>query len=187
MSGDTFDVRDILYPMTSAGRGRARGVELFIEKKSGGKWFGQANLAYSRARHAGLDGVLRPGAFDRPWVLNAVGGRRMGGEWELGIRAAYLTGRPYTPFDRERSTAQRRGVFELESVNTMRLDDFFALDVRIDRTFTVRDKDLLLYLGVQNVTGRENPTTLLWNRVTNAPEFPGGLERFPLIGLEWTL
>ncbi|MDE0166305.1 MAG: TonB-dependent receptor [Bryobacterales bacterium] len=185
--GDTFDVRDILYPMTSAGRGRARGVELFIEKKSGGKWFGQANLAYSRARHAGLDGVLRPGAFDRPWVLNAVGGRRLGGKWELGIRAAYLTGRPYTPFDRELSTAQRRGVFELESVNTMRLDDYFALDVRVDRTFTVRDKDLVLYLGVQNVTGRENPTTLLWNRVTNAPEFPGGLERFPLIGLEWTL
>ena len=185
--GDTFDVRDILYPMTSAGRGRARGVELFIEKKSGGKWFGQANLAYSRARHAGLDGVLRPGAFDRPWVLNAVGGRRMGGKWELGIRAAYLTGRPYTPFDRELSIAQRRGIFELESVNTMRLDDYFALDVRIDRTFTVRDKDLLLYLGVQNVTGRENPTTLLWNRVTNAPEFPGGLGPFPLIGLEWTL
>ncbi len=185
--GDTFDVRDILYPMTSAGRGRARGVELFIEKKSGGKWFGQANLAYSRARHAGLDGVLRPGAFDRPWVLNAVGGRRMGGKWEFGIRAAFLTGRPYTPFDRELSTAQRRGIFELESVNTMRLDDYFALDVRIDRTFTVRDKDLLLYLGVQNVTGRENPTTLLWNRVTNALEFPGGLGPFPLIGLEWTL
>lgn len=111
----------------------------------------------------------------------------MGGKWELGIRAAYLTGRPYTPFDRELSTTQRRGVFELESVNTMRLDDYFALDVRIDRTFTVQDKDLLLYLGVQNVTGRENPTTLLWNRVTNAPEFPGGLGPFPLIGLEWTL
>ena len=69
----------------------------------------------------------------------------------------------------------------------MRLDDYFALDVRIDRSFTVRDKLVVLYLGVQNVTGRDNPTTLLWNRVTNAPEFPGGLERFPLIGLEWTL
>ena len=34
----------------------------------------------------------------------------------------------------ELSTAQCRGIFELESVNTMRLDDYFTLDVRIDRT-----------------------------------------------------
>ena len=100
-----------------------------------------------------------------------------------------LYGAPLSPFVRKADALLREkgAPFELESVNTMRLDDFFALDVRIDRTFTVRDKDLLIYLGVQNVTGRENPTTLLWNRVANAPEFPGGLGPFPLIGLEWIL
>ena len=185
--GDTFDVRDILYPMASSGRGQARGIEVFAEKKSGGKWFGQANFAYSRARHAGLDGVLRQGAFDRPIVVNAVGGRRFGRKWELGLRIAYLTGRPYTPFDLELSREQRRGVFDLQSVNGSRFDDYFAADVRVDRTFRIGEKDLLFYVGIQNVTGRENPTTLLWNRVTNAPEFPGGLRRFPIIGLEWQL
>lgn len=185
--GDTFDVRDILYPMISAGRGEAKGIELFLEKKSGGKWFGQANLAYSRSRHSGLDGILRPGAFDRPWVLNAVGGRRLGRKWELGFRTAYLTGRPYTPFDLQLSAAQRRGIFDLERVNALRLDDIFTLDLRLDRTFQVRGKPVVLFVGVQNVTGRENPTTLLWNRVTNAPEFPTGLGQFPLIGLEWDL
>ncbi len=185
--GDTFDVRDILYPMISAGRGEAKGIELFLEKKSGGKWFGQANLAYSRSRHSGLDGILRPGAFDRPWVLNAVGGRRLGRKWELGFRTAYLTGRPYTPFDLQLSEAQRRGIFDLERVNALRLDDVFTVDLRIDRTFKVRGKPVVLFVGVQNVTGRENPTTLLWNRVTNAPEFPSGLGQFPLIGLEWDL
>ena len=43
--GDTFDVRDILYPMASAGRGRANGIEFFAEKKFAGSWFGQVNLA----------------------------------------------------------------------------------------------------------------------------------------------
>ena len=92
--GDTFDVRDILYPMTSAGRGRASGFELFAEKEFARKWFGQINLAYSRARHAGLDGKLRPAAFDRPFVFNAVGGRRIRRKWEVAFRTAYLTGRP---------------------------------------------------------------------------------------------
>lgn len=183
--GDTFDVRDILYPMTSAGRGEARGVELFLEKKFAGAWFGQANLAYSRARHAGLDGELRPGAFDRPFVFNAVGGRRLGSKWELAFRAAYLTGRPYTPFDLESSESQRRGIFDLQRVNTLRFDDFFTLDLRVDRTFSVGDQQVVVYVGLQNVTGRRNPTTLLWNRVTNSPDFPKGLSRFPLVGLEW--
>ena len=185
--GDTFDVRDILYPMESAGRGQARGIEVFAEKKSGGKWFGQANFAYSRARHSGLDGVLRPGAFDRPVAVNAVGGRRLGRKWELGLRVAYLTGRPFTPFDLEVSREQRRGVFDLRRVNQLRFDDYFSMDLRVDRTFRIGEKVLLLYVGLQNLTGRENPTTLLWNRVTNSPEFPGGLTRFPLVGLEWDL
>jgi len=33
-TGDTFAVRNLLFPMTSAGIGRVRGVELFVEKSS---------------------------------------------------------------------------------------------------------------------------------------------------------
>ncbi len=183
--GDTFDVRDILYPMTSAGRGRTHGIELFAEKKFSARWFGQLNVAYSRARHAGLDGKLRPGAFDRPFAFNAVGGRRIGRKWEVAFRTAYLTGRPYTPFDIERSESQRRGVFDLDRVNTMRYDAYFTLDLRLDRSFSVRDREVVMYAGLQNVTGRRNQTTLLWNRVTNRPRFPRGLSQFLLIGLEW--
>lgn len=183
--GDTFDVRDILYPMTSAGRGRVHGVELFAEKKFSEKWFGQLNVAYSRARHAGLDGKLRPGAFDRPFAFNAVGGRRIGRKWEVAFRTAYLTGRPYTPFDIELSESQRRGVFDLDRVNTMRYIPFFTLDLRLDRTFLVREREVVVYAGVQNVTGRRNQTTLLWNRVTNNPRFPTGLSRFLIVGWEW--
>ena len=183
--GDTFDVRDILYPMTSAGRGKASGIELFAEKKFGGTWFGQFNLAYSRARHAGLDGRLRPGAFDRPFVLNAVGGRRIGRKWEAAFRTAYLSGRPYTPFDLESSEVQRRGVFDLGRVNTKRYEAYFTLDLRIDRTFSIKGQEVVVYYGLQNVTGRRNPATLLWNRMTNRPEFSYGLTRLLLAGLEW--
>ena len=113
--GDTFDVRDILYPMTGGGRGEARGLELFAEKKSGGKWFGQFNFAYSRARHAGLDGAMRArGRSTGRSRFNAVGGRRISRRLELGFRTAYLTGRPYTPFNLDLSEEQRRGVFDLE-------------------------------------------------------------------------
>ena len=183
--GDTFDVRDILYPMLSAGRGRARGVEFFAEKRFAGDSFGQANFAYSRATHSGLDGRLRPGAFDRPVVCNLVGGKRLGRKWELAMRAPYLTGRPYTPFLPEMSREQRRGIFDLDRVNALRYAPFATLDLRLDRTFHVGDQVVIVYVGVQNVAGRRNPRNVLWNWQTNQPSVGKGIGRFPLVGMEW--
>jgi len=184
--GDTFDVRDILFPMTGAGRGRSQGVELFVEKKFTNKWFGQANLSFSQARHAGLDEIRRPGAFDYPAILNIVGGYRLNPKWEFGVRSSYLRGRPFTPFNQELSTEQRRGVFDLKQVNQLRAPDFYRLDIRVDRTFTVRDKPLILFVGIQNVTGRNNFGGINWDRRLNQQDFQDSLKTVPIIGLDWS-
>jgi hypothetical protein len=183
--GDTFDVRSILFPLTSVGRGRAQGIEFFLEKRFSQRWFGQANLAFSKTRHAGLDGVLRPGSFDYPFVFNTVGGYRFNPKWELSTRIAYLSGRPFTPFDEELSTAQRRGIYNLDLVNAERLPDYFRFDIRLDRTFIVRDKPLLVFAGLQNVINRKNVAGFTWNRRSNVPEENEQLGIFPLIGLDW--
>lgn len=183
--GDTFNVRQILFPLVSAGVGHATGVELYAEHRGGGRWYGQANLALSRSRHAGLDGVLRPGSFDYPVVVNATGGLRLTSKWELAGRVAYLSGRPYTPFNEAVSQAQRRGVFDLARVNGVRAPAYFRLDLRVDRTFTVGGRPLLVFLGVQNVTNRRNFTQAVWNRAINAVDPSDSLGAFPLIGMEW--
>lgn len=183
--GDTFDVREILFPLTSAGRGRVQGVELFVEKKFTDRWFGQMNLAFSRTRQGGLDGVMRPGSFDYPRVFNVVGGYRLTKKWELSARAAYLAGRPYTPFDMGESTRQRRPIFDLQRVNTERLPDYVRVDVRLDRTFTVRDKPLLVFVGAQNVIARKNLASYSWDRRANAIQENEQIGLFPLVGMEW--
>ena len=183
--GDTFDVRSILFPLTGAGRGRSKGIELFAEKKFTDRWFGQANLAFSKTRHAGLDTVLRPGSFDYPFVVNGVGGYRLNRNWEFSARASLLSGRPYTPFLLEASTQQRRGIFDLNRVNHERLPNYFRIDVRADRTFTVRDKPLLVFVGFQNVINRNNVAGYTWNRRSNTVELNEQLGIFPLIGMDW--
>ena len=101
-------------------RGYSEGVEFFVEKRLTSKLYGQGNLSFSRTRHAGLDGVLRPGSFDYPFVFNLVGGYRLSPAWELSARLSFLSGRPYTPYDQAVSTAQRRGVYDLARVNAAR-------------------------------------------------------------------
>lgn len=183
--GDTFAVRDIIFPLTSAGRGRARGLEFFIEKKFTNKWFGQANFALMQSRQGGLDGVLRPSTFDYPRIFNVVGGYKINPKWELSVRGSYLAGRPYTPYNEPLSRQLRRGAFDLTQINALRLPAYARIDVRVDRLFTVRNKPFLLFVGAQNVTNRKNIGGLGWNRNTNTAEFGEQLGLFPLIGIDW--
>jgi outer membrane receptor protein involved in Fe transport len=183
--GDTFDVSSILFPLTSAGRGRVRGFEVFVEKRFSEKWFGQANFARQQARQGGLDGIRRPASFEYPYIFNAVGGYRLNPKWEFSLRAAYLTGRPYTPFNAAESTRQRRPIFDLNRVNAERLPDYFRLDVRVDRNLKVWGKPLLLFFGAQNITNRRNVAGFGWNRRTNNQLLNEQLGIFPNIGLDW--
>ena len=183
--GDTFNVRETLFPMTSQGRGRADGVELFVEKQLTSKLYGQANLAFARARHAGLDDVLRPGSFDYPRVLNISGGYRLTPKLDVSTRVSWLSGRPYTPYDVALSTAQRREVYELARVNALRAPDYFRLDLRVDRTFSLAGEPFVLFGGVQNLTNRRNFAGYEWNRRTNAEEFTEQQGIFPILGFEY--
>jgi hypothetical protein len=183
--GDTFDVREILFPLTSAGEGYSEGVELFVEKRLTAKLYGQGNLSFSRTRHAGLDGVLRPGSFDYPFVFNLLGGYRVSPAWEVSARLSFLSGRPFTPYDQAVSTAQRRGVYDLARVNAERAPDYGRVDIRIDRTFTVGGQPLNVFLGVQNVTNRRNFAGYSWNRRTNTQQFGEQQGIFPILGFDW--
>jgi hypothetical protein len=183
--GDTFNVREILFPLTSAGTGYSQGMEFFVEKRLTSKLYGQGNLSFSRTRHAGRDGVLRPGSFDYPVVFNLLGGYRLSPAWEISGRMSYLSGRPFTPYDSVVSAAQRRGVYELARVNAERAPSYARLDIRVDRAITVGGRPMNLFLGVQNVTNRRNFASYSWNRRTNAQQFGEQQAIFPILGLDW--
>jgi len=183
--GDTFAVREILFPLMSAGEGYAEGVEMFVEKRLASKLYGQGNLSFSRTRHAGLDRVLRAGSFDYPFVFNLLGGYRLSPAWELSARLSFLSGRPFTPYDQALSTEQRRGVYDLTRVNAERAPDYGRVDIRVDRTFTVSGQPLNVFFGVQNVTNRRNFASYNWNRRTNTEQFGEQQGIFPILGVDW--
>jgi len=186
--GDTFAVRDILFPMVSSGVGDVQGVEIFAERKASARraWYGQGNLTFSRARHAGLDGIRRPGSFDYPFVANMTGGYRLSARWDVSTRLAYLSGRPYTPFDEALSTAQRRAVYDPSRVNAERAPDYFRLDLRVDRSFEVNRQPVAVFAGAQNITNRRNFAGYAWDRRNNTTRISEQLGVFPILGVDWS-
>lgn len=90
------------------------------EKKFRDRWYGQTNVSYSKTRHAGLDEILRPGTYDYPVILNAVGGYQLTRKWDLSTRFVYLSSKPYTPFNEFLSRQQNRRILDLTRVNGVR-------------------------------------------------------------------
>jgi hypothetical protein len=103
----------------------------------------------------------------------------------VALRVSYLSGRPYTRFDVAESTRQRRGIYDLSRINAVRAPAYFRLDARVDRNATIAGKPVIVFLGVQNLTGRRNVNGYEWNRRANAAEAVEQLGIFPLLGLEW--
>jgi hypothetical protein len=129
--------------------------------------------------------VRRAGSFDYPVVLNLLGGYRFANRWDVSVRTAYLTGRPYTPFNPAFSVQQRRGIYDLSRVKDSRTPDHFRADVRVDRTFRVNGQPVTLFFGVQNVTNRTNIAGFTWDRRNNQPRASEQQGVFLVLGLDW--
>lgn len=185
--GDTFAVRDVLFPMVSEGEGKAMGIEVFAERKAqaDARWFGQANLSLSRSRYTATDRVWRSGDFDYPVVANAVGTYRMSDRWLLGSRVSFLSGRPYTPIDSTLSAASRRAIYDLSRVNAERAPAYFRLDLRVDRRWVIKGQTVTVFAGAQNITNRKNFAGFTWDRRNGGLRKLDQLGIFPIIGLDW--
>ena len=172
-----------LEPLTSEGTGTAWGVELFAQQRLGAlPVYGQASLSLNRTRFTGLDGIARRGAFDTPVLANVVLGWRPNARWELATRVRGASGLPVTPFVTQGELA---GTLDFTRYNAERLAPFFAADVRVDRRFVFGRQQLIAFLDLQNVTGRQNPGTPQWDPRRRAVAVDEGLGLLPTIGLNW--
>lgn len=179
----TADIPFGLEPLSSAGRGRAFGVELLVQKKLDVvPVYGVASLTLSNTRFAGLNGRLTRGAFDAPIIANAVLGWRPSPKWEVSGRARTSTGLPVTPII---SSGSRAGMIDFTRYNSTRLPFFFAVDGRIDRRWAIGQTQLITFLDVQNLTARANVSGYRRNPRTQMVENNAGLGVFPTIGVNW--
>ncbi len=177
----TTDIPFGLEPLNSLGTGHAYGGELFIQRKFGeSPFYGQAALSYNRTRFRGLDGTEARGAFDTPWLGNAVVGWRPNAKWEVATRVRGATGLPLTPF---RTTGPQAGTLDFTRYNTQRLDAFFAADLRIDRRFILGGRQLIAFVDLQNITARSNRGAPQWNPRLQMIEYSDGIGVLPTIGL----
>jgi hypothetical protein len=177
---DPFDRYD--GKMTNVGRGKAKGVELFLQKKLSGSWHG--TLSYSYSNSEAFDIRFNENYnwdYDFRHVFTLIAGhkaRMMHSQWYqkltkrtwfkvigwmlpfgdevvTSVRFRYLGGRPYT---RPLYHPELREWIVDESLrlNQKRYPHYARLDFRLDRRFYMENWNIVTYFDIMNILGRDN-------------------------------
>ncbi|MGD0529652.1 MAG: TonB-dependent receptor, partial [Polyangiaceae bacterium] len=147
------------------GVGRAYGVQMLLRQQPWHGFFGWVAYTMSRSERRDTPGASwRLFDYDQPHALTVVASKELQA-WTVGLRFRYATGLPRTPvigafYDAKDDVYQP--IFGAQ--NSIRLPDFWQLDLRVDRSFLLgRGGRLLVYVEGLNVTNRANGEEYTYN------------------------
>lgn len=144
----TMELEDLVTQVN----GWAYGLETMLRLTPQTRLFGWAAYTLSRSTRDFPIGGSAPSNWDQRHILNIVLGYRLGPKWSFGGRVHFHTGRPYTAQIGMQSYAEALA----QNRNNRRLQPFFQLDLRVERSWNFRTWTLQAVLDVINSTyGRE--------------------------------
>jgi hypothetical protein len=166
-----------LDPLANRGKGRSRGVELFMQKKlSETPFYGLVSLSLGETKFTALDGVSRSGSWDQRFIANIGGGYIFNASWEIGVKFRLATGRPYTPFNHDGSRDEA-------NYNSLRIPTNHSLDIRVDRFWMFNSWMLVTYIDIQNIYNRRPKDVPRWDQRTMQVDDSAAIGILPSIGV----
>lgn len=144
-------------PAVSEGKGRTYGLAIQVKKEMTDYLSWQINYTYGRSEFTNNSDEYTQSIWDNRHNLNLVARITPGNEWYISARWFLCTGSPFTPYSFEATGVKKnwnyiyRGIFDYNRINEIRLPDFHALNLRVDKQFNFNKWSLGVYLDVQNV------------------------------------
>jgi len=166
-----------LEQLVDAGFGKARGIELSLQKKlSEIPYYGIFSFTYSKSDYTSLDGIERSGSYDQNWIVNLSGGYKFDEFWEVSSKFRFASGKPYTPFNPD-------GSQDIAKYNTARMKSSHSLDVRVDKRWYFSGWTLITYLDIQNIYNQKNASEIRWDRREMKVDESSSIGILPSIGV----
>ena len=182
-------------PLLPISKGRAYGFEILLRNADFFKFNVIITYTFVRSEFTNYEGQYIPSAWDNRHLINVTVGRKFKHNWEIGAKWKFAGGQPYTPWDMNKSSlvaawdAQGRGYLDYGAFNTLRLNSFNQLDIRIDKGFFFKKWSLMFYLDIQNILNfQAQQPDLLVNTQEDGSVVKyvddGGQERYKLRSIE---
>lgn len=169
----------------SLGKGRAYGLETFINYKKGAYTL---DLAYTFSKSERSfdrfdDGEYFPYRFDRPHDIKANLNYKISPNQSFSINWTFGNGNAYTIVDGEEPDPVGNPIGFASSRNNFRLKDYHHLDVNYQITKQLKnDVILTMNLGIYNIYNRKNTfyEYLVQGSISNPPELVG-ITLYPIL------
>ncbi len=140
-------------PLANAVRGYARGFEIFFQRRTANRLSGWVSYAYGRTGLRNLEaGGRYPSDTDQLHTVNVFGSYRIRPTANLSMRFLYGSGFPIPGFFRRVGG----NYYLAETRNSVRMDDYHRLDLRLNKAFVYNRWKLTLYAEVVNVYNQTN-------------------------------
>ncbi len=142
-------------------KGKAYGAELLVRTRTQKGVSLIAAYTYVRSEFTNWEDAYIPSSWDSRHLFTFTGNKQLGKNWDLGVKWRFVGGLPYTPYDYDKSSlvlawdAQNRQYLDYSQFNTLRLDSFHQLDLRVDKTWYLRKMSIGFYIDIQNVYNQE--------------------------------
>lgn len=146
-------------PIVSTGGGQAYGTEFLIQRRSRNGVYGILSYTLAWSQFEDKNGNFIASSWDSRHTVSLTAGKKFKKNWEVGAKWRFVTGRPYTPYDVQRSMAvsnwDARGIALLDynQLNNQRLGNFNQFDLRVDKVWYKKKWSLNLYIDIQNLLG----------------------------------
>ncbi len=156
-------------PIASSSEGKAYGMEFLVQRRNRTGLYGIMAYTLSWSFFTDKNGNSVASAWDSRHTLSLVGGKKFKRNWEMGVKLRLATGRPYTPFDVDRSLVKSnwdiKGVAlpDYSLLNSQRLGNFSQVDFRVDKVWYLKKTSINFYIDIQNMlnTAYMGPETLI--------------------------
>ena len=188
VSSDAVVERDGEYVperYTNQGSGEIYGIETLTRHEFANNFFGWLSYTFSVSkRRDAPSSKLRLFDYDQTHILTLIGFYKLPRNWEVGMRWRLVSGNPTTPvIGTVVDTDWDYYVPTYGQVNTGRLPPFYQLDIRLDKRWIYDKWTLNLYVDIQNISNRSNPTSIAYSYDYSEESYSGGLPILPIMGL----
>lgn len=175
--------------LVSTAQGRSYGAEILF------KWLiaQKLNLAssitlFKSEYRSDKESEYINSAWDNRFIFNVRGTYNLPRHWSVGMKVSCIGGAPYTPYDADKSSlvtawdAQAKPYYDYSQYNEKRLPAFAQADIRIDKTFYLKNCMLGFYIDVQNITASKlkQADVLVSTGVIANPEAPQAERRYTM-------
>lgn len=170
----------------SAGKGYFLGVDVtLLKKNSGFGLYGTIAYSFSRSKFLALAGDVQTAEFDYGHQITAIAGWKFKFGLSLSARFKFAKGRPYTPYDYEKTLSNNRGIYDKSLYNKEKMPDYARLDLRVDQQFKFGNANLTAYIELINVFDRVNYYNFYWSSYYKTLKSNLQFPRVPIIGLSF--